>query len=326
MTPLIRRNSPGHSSAHRRANGPFLRSSALATAAALLAPTAKADLLHCHMLLDLAGPFLGPVLSQSVEALDEGCRFQGVTSEGLPGQRPALTAATVVIEAKGFDAMVEEAAPPRRLSLSIEGLAPAGSDQPILPRWERVLLGSAAPIHAVLAYHWDEITSEVEIDEVSLDFGPDGSLRLTGRIENVDLRNSDTAAVSLGSMGFSRLRLDLGLSGLVEHRILPLVGPLLLGDFDSPEAGMDVRKGSALDALAKVPEAILAAPSAAALGQFISALPEAEGALTLEVEAVPGLGAARFFGFAMTGVPRAAEEFWTAFVGVSVRADWVPVN
>lgn len=320
----IRKTSPARLSGSKPAKARLRRVPIWATAAALMAPAGKAELFHCHMLMDLASSELGHLQASAVSALDEGCRFDQIASEGLPGARPALLAQSLTVQGAGFAEMIEEAQPTRSLSLEIKGLELQPASDPGLPRWEVLLLSRDKPLDLRLSYLWDEASSQVQITALDVDFGPEGRLHLTGTLDKVDLRSADMAAVSVGGMGLTDLTVDFTSQGIFEALLLPLFGPKMLDEFATPEAGIEVLKASALAALAKVPVTILDPDSLEAMSGFVADLPAPSGQLRLTLEALPGLGAPRFFGFAMTGVPRDAERFWAAFQGVTARAEWQP--
>ena len=146
---------------------------------------------------------------------------------------------------------------------------------------------------------------------------------LAAIIEDADLSDASTAALSAGSFRLTSLVAEIRTDGLFGSFVLPALAQDLLADSPRPAEQMQALQATWRGVIDATPGTMLGTESRAAATAIIDAMPSPDGMLTLSFADDEGLGPARFLPLAL------AEEVTpgdvaAALDGLRIDLGWVP--
>ncbi|SIN82647.1 hypothetical protein [Vannielia litorea] len=304
----------------------MIRAAALACLLPGLAAAQEYDTMdraQCEALLKRADMVqMGAVIEAAVLAPEDGwCRYAGLRLKGPNGYMDyGLDRARLRI---GGAERLEHGLPPLAVELEIEGAHFAytgGLDAGM--RWLMTeQMKADGGIGLVLRAHWDREAKALVLEEASADFPWDNGVRLSARVEGIDLTDRVSTERSAPFAGVTALELELVTHGLFESVFMLPIGPLLLEGAEEPEARVAELKQAARAVVAGLPEVLLDEASREAALALLEDLPHPVGRLLVQVAAEPGLGMAQAGPLAL-GAAATPEGLAAVLAGVSVAVDY----
>lgn len=215
---------------------------------------------------------------------------------------------------------------PEGLEVAVEGLRLVVQTGDAQMDWLFAAQSRPNAINGELSLAWDPATRVLRLEGVSVDFPGENLVQASGVVTGVDL--SSTGAIQMSATSFALTEFDARITthGLFEWYALMALGPLLLPPDGDIEAGAEALRAEMRAAVGGLPDTFITADSKAALGALIGELPNPSGDLELSLRAEPGIGPARFGGYAVTGVPTTMAEAAPLFQGVVLDVDWTQTD
>lgn len=215
---------------------------------------------------------------------------------------------------------------PEGLEVAVEGLRLVVQTGDARMDW--LLAAQARPnaIDAEMSLAWDPAARELRLESLSIDFPGEKRVEASARVTGVDLSSAGSMQMSATGFAVAEADLKVQMHGLFEWYALMALGPMILpeeGDMDAAAASVRTELGAGIAAL---PGESLSDATKAALAALVADLPNPSGDLTLALRAKPGIGPARFAGYAVTGAPQTLAEAAPLFKGVTLDAGWTHVD
>ena len=296
---------------------------ALALAAGPLAAQDLPGQSLCQTVWDRLVALTAPVLVLTGDVTPsamEGCLFTRVRADAPGPYVPDWH--LEALHLTGDLPVLGEGAMPERLVVRVSDLRPVFETGN--PRVDYILAVQARvqSIQGDLDLAWDRAARELRLARLDIDFPGENRVTVTARATGVDLSGAGAAQMSLASAALVEADLMVRTHGLFEAYLLNLVADRLLPEDGDMEAAMAAVVAEASAAVLTLPEATFPGDSRAALVALLGELPNPAGTLAVTFRAEPGFGAARFAGFAVTGLPDTVAAAAPVLDGVTVRIEW----
>ncbi|HLQ18228.1 MAG TPA: hypothetical protein VK146_04545 [Tabrizicola sp.] len=258
------------------------------------------------------------------EAQQDGdwCKVDGLVMD-LDGQYlPDWHVDQLRVRGSALGWLVDGSQAPDGLEIVVDGLrlVPQTGD----PQMDWLFQAQSRPnaIRAEAALSWDVAEKVLRLEGLTVDFPGENLVELSVVARGVDL--SSTGALQMSATGFAVTEADLRVTthGLFEWYVLMPFGPTILPQDGDMEIAADALRMRLRAAVADLPGASVSTQSKAALADLIDELPNPSGDLSVSFRSNGGIGPARFIGWAMTGVPRAASDASAVLEGATVEVDW----
>lgn len=248
---------------------------------------------------------LGP---QALAEKDGWCQLDGAALMAKAVGQPNLSVETLRVRGSGLAGAPTPAEGFLEIEVEITGLrvTPKISDRTIDARLKAFLRVQVADLSFVA--RWNPETGDVQVRQLVLALT--GGTRLTG---GADLAGVDVATLRGTKLTLLTARLmQMDMELVVQGQALrPLI-----------EASGQARE-KALVLVPDLPDAAFDADSKAALGAWLTALPQA-GVLRLALRSPDGIGALQVALAGRRGEPLGPEAIAQVFQGATVQVDWQP--
>ena len=177
-------------------------------------------------------------------------------------------------------------------------------------------------IDAELSLAWEASAKALRLEGLSIDFPGENLVEASGAVTGVDLSSTGAMQMSLTRFALTEFDARITMHGLFEWYVLMPMGPNVLpydGDMDAAAAAI---RADLLALTRSLPGASVSDNSKTALAALIAELPNPSGDLGLSLRAEPGIGPARFGGYAVAGLPNTLAEAGPLFQGVTLDIAW----
>ncbi len=224
-------------------------------------------------------------------------------------QRSRVRLDSLKWRASAIDRLIDDGLPPRTLEIYGEGLGVLPQTGNRVNDYLFSLQNRGSELDFGLSVRWDSLQNSVFVDEGFIRFDADNRVDVIGRIDGIDLSDRASLQTSFGTMGLRNVTLKSTFDGWFEDYLAFPIGASVLDSADgAPENQVEALQEQAVAFLENVPETVLPAVAREALSKFIVSLPTPRGALQIQLNADPVIGAARLMplGFAATAQDRAA--------------------
>lgn len=233
-----------------------------------------------------------------------------------------------------LERFTKDGLPPRSLQIQMDGLGPLPqTGDPVFD----YLYGVQAKVSdqsAGMSVRWDGVQNALIVDDAHFAIGDVDAIRLSARIDGVNLTDAGTMATSLGAAGLRDLTVKLTFDRWFEEYALFIIGPAVLYAMNTVdqtgaatqdiEDRVEAAKQAAGAFIAQVPDGILGAQSRDALAALIGSLPHPRGTLDLLFSADPAVGAGRVMAV-MGAAPDATplDILERLFADTRLRVSWM---
>ena len=221
--------------------------------------------------------------------------------------------------------LVDAGLPPRSLDLEMVGLRqqPKVDYDPLYSYLIGVQLHRNA-IDATLTVRWDGVQKALILDRLAIDFPGENRVEASARLDGIDLTDTGTMQMSIGTVALSDLDLLVESNGLFEDFLLFPLGFTLLEHGDTPpEVQVRWWIGQAQRLVAGLSDELLPPRSKAALSALLDEMPMPSGIPRLTLDTAEPLGVMRVL-LAAGDEPDPAVLIDTVLAGATLIADWQP--
>jgi hypothetical protein len=212
-----------------------------------------------------------------------------------------------------IEAAFKDRIPPKTMRFEARDITYRGNsgdrelDRMLEQAWSR----QVPPADVAVAWDWVEDERLLLLEQVRVRWKGDEAITVSGVIENVDLRNSGAAQMSLTAWGARNLVIRANVDRFLSAGIAHLL--------------RDVRADEVALALNDIPNELLDASSKEAVRQLLANRNTLRGSIELRAAAKPGLGPSRFLPLVTGAIGFGdAHATWSLFEGVKVDINYVP--
>lgn len=291
----------------------------LATGAQAQDANCRAQWSQLSALLQQTGRIDAPLPGLIRETADGGCRTNGLVF-------PASEHVTIKVDSvrwRGTDLarFTSQGLPPTSLVLWLEGVAvvPVIGD-PVFNYLQGIQAQSSA-IDAHVSIDWDDEARVLQLESLRIDLPQDDYIEASALIEGVDLSTKRSIQMSAGSFAISSQKLVVRSTHMFQSYLLIPLGMALLDGAENPAKRTDDLKRMARDAIDLAPSDVLSPATKSALRATVADMPAPSGVLTVQQQADPGLGPARFLRLATEGLS-SIDDFWDVLDGVEITVTY----
>ncbi len=177
---------------------------------------------------------------------------------------------------------------------------------------------AAAPLRAGLDLsvdaNWAVADKELSITDLVVDLGGGETLRLSGKVDGVDLTSPETLMFSAAGASLAGLKLELASKGVFEG----LIHEALTGGTGSSPDRQARKQAEAVAWVSDLPTSFIDDASRSSLVDMFETVPSGQGKMVLDVQAPQGLGFLRVLNIITVEQPETPAEVADAFSGVEV--------
>lgn len=219
----------------------------------------------------------------TIEDIDAGCRVTNVFAGTSSYNRYRIGSATLTAPDL-FTHDLEDALP-SELDLAITGFQVAPDTGSLLNNY--IIENQSEPLNIHLSYRWDKAAQTAELTDLSVTSPGYGSLRIEGRLSEIDLdRFTDAAADFPGAI--DAVTVEIVNARFFSAMTVPALLGLLPYDSDPRPLVADYKK-AAIAFIAALPTDNVAPESKAALGALVESFPRMAGDYVVQMRADPPL-------------------------------------
>lgn len=201
--------------------------------------------------------------------------------------------------------LIEDGLPPRAIEATVGRIATWPDIGNPVRNYAYRLQGPQFEGAAALRLQWDGVAKALTLQDLSMDFGDLGAVKLTARASGVDLSDTEAMMRSAGTVALETMTLEVVSTGFLERYLaLPLAQALLDPEGPAPEAQVAALVDRAKTALADLDGALLPDRSRTALEDALDSLPRPRGTLRVQVQAQEPLPVGRFVTDALSMAPQ----------------------
>ena len=245
-------------------------------------------------LIDTASASFGmakPAPSLFRQTANGGCRTSGL--EFKINEHVAIKADSLSWSGRDMDRFVETGLPPTALELTVSGIriVPQVGDPTF--QFLQDIQTRGQNIGVTLSLDWEAETRELFLRYFTISLPSDDYVRVTARVEGVDMSSAESLAKSAATFGLTDVGLEVRTTRIFQDYLLFVVGMALLDGHPDPAARMAELKAIGRTGIDAAPGDVLSETSKAALKRLVDDMPEPAGLLRITQTANPGLGVAR---------------------------------
>ena len=203
--------------------------------------------------------------------------------------------------------LIEEGLPPRSIEVKVGRVATWPDIGNAVRNYAYRLQGPQFEGSAALRLQWDGVAKALTLQDLSLDFGDLGALKLSARASGVDLSDREAMMRSTASVALETVTLEVTANGFPERYLaVPLAEALLDPEGPPPEAQVARLIASAKARLADLDESLLPPRSRTALEAALDSLPRPRGTLRVQMQAQEPLPIGKIVASALAMPPQDA--------------------
>lgn len=252
------------------------------------------------------------------------CVAQGVALLGQEVKQPNISVATLRVRGAGLAQMAVPEGGFRELEVEAKGLrvAPKINDRGISDKLRTYLRVQVADVSFLI--RWNAETGAVQLRQFQLALADGTKMTLGADIAGGQLQTMQAAQLSLLVARLTAMDLTLITKG---QGLRPLVDALaqdMVPKDTNPAQALDAARAVVLSSVDSLPDAAFSGPSKSALRDWIEALPQPAGKLTVALQAEAGIGAVQVALAGLLDDPTGAAALDAVFDGATVRVDWQP--
>ena len=289
-----------------------------------LASVAQAQPVNCNAqwsrlndLLTKMGGIEVPIPGLIRQTSIGGCRTNGIRFPA--GDHVQLRADSLSWSGRDLDRFATEGLPPTALSVYLDGVTITPDIGDPVYSYLQAIQARGKWFDLSINLDWDEDDNVLQVAAIRLSLPEDDYVEFQARIEGVDLTSASSLQVSVGSFAITGATFKVRSKRMFQDYLLVPLGFVALQGADDPAEKINELKELASASIDQAPDQLVSTSSKSALKALVQDLPEPSGILTIDQDASPGIGPARFLPFAIGGAKfEGLDDLWQILEGVTL--------